>query len=78
MSQGHRSLCYDVTVLRSADCWTDHKLVHAQLCCIPDVKKSRAIVRKTFAVSHLKDSKVCDCFQEAVCDKVERASGVQT
>ena len=52
--------------------------MHAQLCCIPDVKKSRAIVRKTFAVSHLKDSKVCDCFQEAVCDKVERASGVQT
>ena len=62
MRQGHRSLCYDASVLRSADYWTDHKLVHARLCCIPDVKKSRELLGR-FALSHLKDSKVCDCFQ---------------
>ena len=41
--------------------------MHAQLCCIPDVKKSRAIVRKALVVSHLKGggafvTKIIFCF----------------
>ena len=31
MRQKQRSWCCDVSVLRSADCWTDHKLLRAQM-----------------------------------------------
>ena len=31
MRQAQRKFCCDVMVLRSAECWTDHKLLRAQL-----------------------------------------------
>ena len=62
----------DIQIHTQTDCWMDHKLVHAQLCYITACLKSQGqLLGRLFAVSHLKNSKVCDCFQEAVCDKVE-------
>ena len=34
MRQRQRHMCCDVTVLRTADCWTDHKLLRAQLTTV--------------------------------------------
>ena len=41
MRQRQRQLCCDVSVMRSADCWTDHKLLRAQLKVRCPAKKSR-------------------------------------
>lgn len=71
MRQGQRHMCSDVTVLRTADCWTDHMLVRGQLRFYRPVKKPRITVRKRFAVGALKDEKVCESFREKVCGNVE-------
>ena len=31
MRQAQRRLCYDAAVLRTAECWTDHKLLRAKV-----------------------------------------------
>ena len=64
MKQCQRHMCSDVSVLRSADCWTDHKLLRGQLRISPSVRKSRSVVRKRFPVGALKDEKVCESFNE--------------
>ena len=56
MRLGQRHMCSDVTVLRTADCWTDHKLLQGQLRIYHPVMKPRITVRKRFAVGALKRS----------------------
>ena len=41
----------DVTVLRSADCWTDYKLLRAQLWLQAPAKTAGAKTRKRYAVA---------------------------
>ena len=55
MRRADRSLCYDVSVRRSAECWTDHKLLCAKLGL--KVKRHRAVRRKKrkYAVTLLRD-----------------------
>ena len=60
-----------MSVLRSADCWTDHKLLHAQLKFGVAKKKVKAVTRRRFAVDRLRDVKVRERFVEKVCDMVE-------
>ena len=50
MRQRQRQLCCDVSVMRSADSWTDHKLLRAQLKVRCPAKKSRVVTRKRYAV----------------------------
>ena len=75
MRQIQRCVCCDVTVLRSADCWTDHKLLRAQLRADIPVKKPRVATKNRFAVSALQDERVCKSFQEKVCRNVENNWG---
>ena len=56
-------MCCNVSVLRSADCWTDNKLLRGQLKVHFPVKKPRITMRRRFAVGALKEDKV------RVCDK---------
>ena len=72
MRQRQRGLCCDVSVLRAADCWTDHKLLRAQLrvgCRV--VKKASAITRRRCAVGALQDEMMRKAFVEKVCGTVE-------
>ena len=72
MRQRQRGLCCDVSVLRVADCWTDHKLLRAQLrvgCRV--VKKASAVTRRRFAVGALQDEMMRKAFVEKVCGTVE-------
>ncbi len=71
MRQSQRSFCCDVSVLRSADCWTDHKLLHAQLRVRCALKKVKVTTRKRFDVSSLREERVCGKYVERVCDLVE-------
>ena len=71
-----------MSVLRSADCWTDHKLLCAQLKIGAARKRAKAVTRKRFAASGLHDVKVRERFVEKVGDIVESnwdemASGVE-
>lgn len=71
-----------MSVLRSADCWTDHKLLCAQQKIGIAKKQVKAVTRKRFAVSGLRDAKVRERFVEKMCDIVEgswdeMASGVE-
>ena len=58
-----------MSVLRSADNWTDHKLLYAQLKIGVERKRVRVVKRKKFAVNGLRDVKVCDMFVEKDCGK---------
>ena len=71
MRQSQRFMCCDVSVLRSADCWTDHKLVRAKLRFSVSVKRSGVSGRTRFAVGRLKDSEIRAEYQERVCTAVE-------
>ena len=71
MRQRQRHLCCDVSVMRSADCWTDHKLLRVQLKVRRPAKKSRTVTRKRYAVGALRDGEVCKNFNEKVCRLVE-------
>ena len=64
-------MCSDVSVLRSADCWTEHKLLRGQLRISLYVRKSRSVVRKKFAVGTLKDEKVRESFNKKVCEYIK-------
>ena len=71
MRQSQRFMCCDVSALRSADCWTDHKLARAKLRFSVSVKRNRASGRVRFAVGQLQDSEVRGDYQEKVCAAVE-------
>ena len=73
MRRKQRRFCCDVTVLRSADCWTDHKLLRAQLRLRIQHKVAKGKTKKRFAVASLHDEKVrqeyITCVSEAVDGK---------
>ncbi len=69
MRQCQRHMCSDVMVLRSADCWTNHKLLQGQLR-IRVPMKPRLVLRKRFEVGALKDEKICSRFSEKVSERV--------
>ena len=73
MRQSQRKLCCDVTVLRSAECWTDHKLVRVQLKLRAAVKAATSAPKVRFAVSELKEESKRNEFNMMVCDgEIER------
>ena len=72
MRQRQRHMCCDVTVLRTADCWTDHKLLRAQLTIHHPARKPRVATKKRFDVGALKAEKIRDSFCEKVCGSVEK------
>ena len=63
-------MCCDVSVLRSADCWTDNNLLRGQLKVHFPVKKPRITMRRRFAVGALKEDKVREMYCEEVCNSV--------
>ena len=71
MRQKQRIWCCDVSVLRSADCWTDHKLLRAQmkLQCITGRKST--ITRKKFGISVLQSREISGKFSQEVCKLVK-------
>ena len=71
MRQNQRSQCCDVRVLRSADCWTDHKLLRGQLKIRVSTKREQAVTRKRFDVCRLKSEKVRKHFVEKAKELVE-------
>ena len=71
MRQSQRRLCCDASVLRSAECWTDHKLLRVQLKLQPPVKVARARTRKRFAVSGLHDEHIRKQFNEDIRNAVK-------
>ena len=73
LKQGQRRMCHDVTVLRSAECWTDHKLVRAQLCLKLPPKVARANTRKKYAVLALCHENVRKQYSEMAFKEVEEA-----
>ncbi len=82
MRQSQRKLCCDSSVLRSAEYWTDHKLLRAQLKLQVPAKVPRAKPRKRFAISGLWDDTVQKKFNETISNAVEEewsetASGEQ-
>ena len=70
MRQTQRNFCCDVTVLRSAECWTDHKLLRAQLRLQVSTKMSQKPSRKRFAVSMLCSESTQARYNEAVREEV--------
>ena len=65
-------LCHDVGVVRSADCWTDHKLLCAKLSMKVPHKPSASKIRPRFAVSCLEDSSVRERYSNAVMREVRQ------
>ena len=70
MRQTQRNFCCDVTVMHSAECWTDHKLLRAQLRLQALTKMSRKPSRKRFAVSVLRSESTQARYNEAVREEV--------
>ena len=66
MRQSQRRLCRDVSVLRSAECWTDHKLLRAKMKLKCPTKVANAKTRKRFAVIGLLDEHIRKRFNEDV------------
>ena len=62
MRRADRSLCYDVSVRRSAECWTDHKLLCMKLGL--KVKRHRAVrwKKRKYAVTLLRDDGIREEF----------------
>ena len=82
MRQAQRKFCCDVTVLRSAECWTDHKLLRAQLRLrTPSTKVARVPSRKRFAVSALRSETTTARYKEAIREEIgdwrSEATGLQ-
>ena len=65
----------DVLVLRSADCWTDHKLLCGKLRLKVSNTKGTSVISKRFAASGLRDENVCERFVEKVSELVEGGWG---
>ena len=45
MKQGQRRWCSDVSVVHSAECWTDHKLLRARLYLLLPPKTQKGQIR---------------------------------
>ena len=61
MRQKQRRLCRDVSVVRSVECWTDHKLLKAQLELLVPHKARQGKVTKSFVVAGLKQDQQKGC-----------------
>ena len=72
MRSRDRKLCCDVTVLRSAACWTDHKLLRVELKLKRPPKIARGHRPKKFNMSVLTNDEKRSRYVEAV------ATGVKT
>ena len=59
MRQVDRRLCFDVSVLRSAECWNDHKLLQARLRLNVHRHRAKSLRKWRFAVALLRDAKIC-------------------
>ena len=66
MRKNQRRLCNDVFVMRSAECWTDHKLLKAKLMLRGPPKPKKPVKRKRFAVSRLSDEKTREQYRKCV------------
>ena len=73
MRQNQKRLCCDVTVLRSAECWTDHKLLRARLQLKTLTRPAKSKTRKRYDVAALGDenvrNKYNECVREAIVGK---------
>ena len=58
MRQKQRSWCCDVSVLRSADCWTDHKLLRAQMKLQHFTRRKNNNMRKKYDISALQSKEI--------------------
>ena len=58
MRQKQRHLCSDAGVVRSADCWTDHKLLCVRIRMNVPRKTSASKIRTRYAISSLRDAVV--------------------
>ena len=67
MRQKQRSWCCDASVLRSADCWTDHKLLCAQMK-LQHFRNTN--IRKKYDVSALQSKETSWKFSQEVCELV--------
>ena len=70
MQQNQRRLCSDVSVLRSAECWTDHKLLWAKVQLMVPHKTATRKIRERIAVSNLRAVKVKDAYSKYMMKKV--------
>ncbi len=72
MRQKQKRLCTDVSVVRSAECWTDHKLLKAKLQFQIQPTSPPKKTRARYAVSRLRDAEIRAQFSKAVVDEVNR------
>ena len=61
MRQRRKQMCCDVSVLRSADCWTDHKLLREKLKVHFPIKKPMITIRRRYDVGALKEIRFVRC-----------------
>ena len=65
MRQRQRKLCLDVDAVRSADCWTDHKVLCTKIRMKVTHKPSASKIRPRFAVSSLREAEVRERYSKA-------------
>ena len=56
MRQSDRSLCQDVNIQCSVECWTDHKLLCAKLSLKVQLCRVRTFKRRRYAIALLRDN----------------------
>lgn len=71
LRQKDRRLCSDVSVIRNADCWTDHKLLRAIFKIKRFTRTSKQCKHKKFAVSALANDEDRARYIEAVVGDIE-------
>ena len=71
MRRAQMKFCCDATVLHSAECWTDHKLLRAQLRLqAPSTKVAQVPSRKRFVVSALCSEITQTRYNEAIKEEI--------
>jgi len=68
--QTQRKYCHDVSVIRRADCWTDHKLFRTKVVLQVFNSNRRSSRRYRFAGYKLSDAKVRAAYNEFVVKRV--------
>ena len=69
MRQSQITFCWDVSVIRQTDCWTDHRLLRAKITLQYRSLVVRQYVRHRFATYKLGDRNISLAFNEEVCWK---------
>ena len=70
MRQNQRRLCCDVTVLRSADCWTDHKLLRARLQLKTPTRPAKSKTRRRYDVAALVNDSVREEYNKRIREAI--------